>query len=213
MNLDKIYFFAKNILEQDTTAHDWKHALRVEKNALAISPSNLSKNEFDIIKVSCWLHDTIDPKTSLSHEVQLADLESILNAADATSNDIKKILYIIQNLSYSKNIEQKRNLDLLGKIVQDADRLDAIGAIGIARAFYYGGSKQHQLYDDTLPRALDEITEENYRTQDSIVNHFYEKLLVLEHSMNTPQAKEMARTRTKRMEVFLENLLEEIGHQ
>ena len=213
MNLDKIYLFAKNILEQDTTAHDWKHALRVEKNALAISPSNLSKKELDIIKASCWLHDTIDPKISTIHEIELTDLEDLLNAADATSDDIKKILYIIQNLSYSKNIETKRELDLLGQIVQDADRLDAIGAIGIARAFYYGGSKGHQLYDDTLPRALDEITEDNYRTQDSIVNHFYEKLLVLEHSMNTPQAKKMARVRTKRMEYFLDDLFEEIGYQ
>lgn len=211
MNLDKIYLFAKNILEQDTTAHDWKHALRVEKNALAISPSNLIKKDLDIIRVSCWLHDTIDPKISTIHEIELKDLEELLHAADASSDEIQKILYIIQNLSYSKNIEKKRDLDLLGQIVQDADRLDAIGAIGIARAFYYGGSKGHQLYDDTSPRAQAEITEENYRTQDSIVNHFYEKLLVLEHSMNTPEAKEIARSRTKRMEDFLGNLYEEIG--
>ena len=213
MNLDKIYLFAKNILKQDITAHDWKHALRVEKNALAISPSNLSKNEQNIIKASCWLHDTIDPKISTIHKIEPADLEVLLKAADATSDEIKKILYIIQNLSYSKNIEEKSELDLLGKIVQDADRLDAIGAIGIARAFYYGGSQGHQLYDDSLPRALDEITEENYRSQDSIINHFYEKLFVLEHYMNTPQAKKLARIRTERMKVFLDDLYEEIGFQ
>lgn len=211
MNLDKIYLFAKNILEQDTTAHDWKHALRVEKNALAISPSDLSINELAIIKASCWLHDTIDPKISPTHQVQLTDLENLLHAADATTAEIDQILYIIQNLSYSKNIERKRELDTLGQIVQDADRLDAIGAIGIARAFYYGGSKQHQLYDETSPRAPGEITEENYRTQDSIVNHFYEKLLTLEDSMNTTKAKELARVRTKRMENFLDNLFDEIG--
>lgn len=211
MNLDKIYRFAKNILEHDTTAHDWKHALRVENNALAISPNDLSKNDLGVIRVSCWLHDTIDPKISTTERIQPTDLEELLNSAGATSDDIKKILYIIQNLSYSKNIEQKRELDLLGQIVQDADRLDAIGAIGIARAFYYGGSKQHQLYDDTLPRNLAELTEENYRSQDSIVNHFYEKLLILEHSMNTQKAKEIARVRTERMEDFLSNLFDEIG--
>lgn len=212
MNLDKIYLFAKNILEQDATAHDWKHALRVEKNALAISPSDLSKKELAIIKASCWLHDTIDPKISTAQQIKPAVLEDFLNSADATSDEIQKILYIIQNLSFSKNIEQKRELDLLGQIVQDADRLDAIGAIGIARAFYYGGSKGHQLYDDSPPRVLAEITEENYRTQDSIVNHFYEKLLTLEHSMNTPQAKKIARVRTQRMEEYLNNLFEEIGY-
>ncbi len=211
MNLDKIYLFAKNVLQQDTTAHDWEHALRVEKNALAISPSDLTKNELDIIKASCWLHDTIDPKISTTHQVKLVDLEILLENVGASPEAIQKIIYIIQNLSYSKNIEQKRELDLLGQIVQDADRLDAIGAIGIARAFYYGGSKGHQLYDDTPPRALVDITEENYRTQDSIVNHFYEKLLVLEHSMNTPRAKEIARCRTERMEDFLDHLYEEIG--
>lgn len=211
MNLEKIYFFAKNILEQETTAHDWKHALRVEKNALAISPNNLSQKELNIIKASCWLHDTIDPKISSVHDVEPADLEALLKAADATFEECQQILYIIQNLSYSKNIETKRPLDLLGQIVQDADRLDAIGAIGIARAFYYGGSQGHQLYDDRLPRAPNEMTEENYRTQNSIVNHFYEKLLVLEHSMNTLEGKKMARARTERMENFLEDLFEEIG--
>lgn len=213
MNLDKIYRFAKNILQEDTTAHDWKHALRVEKNALAISPSHLTTDEINVIKASCWLHDTIDPKLSTAKRVTPADIKVFLKEADATAAEIETIIYIIQNLSYSKNLEQKRELDSLGQIVQDADRLDAIGAIGIARAFYYGGSKQHQLYNDTQPRALNDMTEDNYRAQESVINHFYEKLLVLEHSMNTPEAQAMARIRTQRMEDFLQDFFEEIGEQ
>lgn len=212
MDLEKVYNFSKNILENDATGHDWKHALRVEKNALAISPTSLSKNKMNIIKVSCWLHDTIDPKISNTKQVQLEDLDRLLKSANATTNQIKKILYIIQNLSYSKNIDQKQELDLLGKIVQDADRLDAIGAIGIARAFYYGGSKKHLLYDSNPPRAKEEITEENYRNQESVVNHFYEKLLTLENSMNTEKAKKIAKGRTKIMEVFLDDFFDEIGY-
>lgn len=212
MDLEKVYNFAKNILENDATGHDWKHALRVEKNALAISPTSLSKNKMNIIKVSCWLHDTIDPKISNTKQVQLEDLDRLLKSANATTNQIKEILYIIQNLSYSKNIDQKQELDLLGKIVQDADRLDAIGAIGIARAFYYGGSKKHLLYDSNPPRAKEEITEKNYRNQESVVNHFYEKLLTLENSMNTEKAKKIAKGRTKIMEVFLDDFFDEIGY-
>lgn len=211
MDLEKISRYAKNILEHDATAHDWQHALRVEKNALEISPSSLPTEEVEIIKASCWLHDTIDPKISAANQVQIKDLEETLHAAGANSSQTEKILYIIQNLSYSKNIDLKRELDLLGQIVQDADRLDAIGAIGIARAFYYGGSKGHSLYDKHSPRKSAEITEDNYRHQDSIINHFYEKLLTLENSMNTVKAKLMARERTQIMEDFLAQFFNEIN--
>ncbi len=211
MNLEIIYNFAKETLEDDTTGHDWKHALRVEKNALAISPPSLAKKEIEVIKAACWLHDTIDPKLSKSNKQTIAHLKTVLKNADATPDQITEIIYMIQNLSYSKNIEQKQPLSFLGEIVQDADRLDAIGAIGIARAFYYGGSQKHALYNHSTPRTKDGLTEENYRDQGTIINHFFEKLLLLKDSMNTEKAKEMAIERTKIMENFLVDFFNEVG--
>lgn len=211
MDLDLIYNFAEEILEKDTSGHDWLHALRVEKNALDISPPILSKSQLELIQAACWLHDTIDPKVSTLLTTNIADIENLLKKSKASNEESKEIIYIIQNLSYSKNLQEKRELSFLGQIVQDADRLDAIGAIGIARAFYYGGSKKHVLYSDQKSRKVEEITEENYREQTSILNHFYEKLFHLEQSMNTEEAKKMARKRTNFMKVFLDHFYEEIN--
>lgn len=210
MDLTKIKEFSKNILEDDRTGHDWRHALRVEKNASRIIPSTLSQEDVEIVRAASWLHDTIDDKIAIEKRISIAEVQSLLQDCDATETQIDEIIYIIQNLSFSKNLNQKRELSIAGQIVQDADRLDAIGAIGIARAFYYGGSKEHALYDDTRPRKIEEITEENYRTQNSVVNHFFEKLLILKDSMNTKKGKEEAEDRTEIMEAFLEDLFDEI---
>lgn len=210
MNLDIIQNFARNVLEDDLTGHDWRHALRVEKNAKEISPDDLTQAEIEIIRASCWLHDTIDAKIADEKRVTIAEIKQALTQSGATPAQTDDILHIIQNLSYSKNIDQKQTLSRAGQIVQDADRLDAIGAIGTARAFYYGGSKEHQMYDHTRPRKHEDITAENYREQDSVVNHFFEKLLILKDSMNTEKGKREAEMRTKFMEDFLDKLFGEI---
>lgn len=209
MNLSLIYNFSKNKLKREKTGHDWLHALRVEKNALMIAPFNLTKSEIERIKVACWLHDTIDIKLAASDRVSIDEVQSILKRAQAKKFERDEILHIIQNLSYSKNLVKKQELSLLGKIVQDADRLDAIGAIGIARSFYYGGSKGHSLYNNKEARLKDELTEENYHQQESIINHFYEKLLLLKDTMNTKDAKKIAIERTQFMEEFLHHFKEE----
>lgn len=210
MKLDNIKCFAQSVIGDDMTGHDWRHALRVEANAKKISPDGLMIEEIEIVRASCWLHDTIDDKIADDKRVTISEVEAVLRKNDATDEQIEEILYIIQNLSYSKNIDRKQTLSLLGQIVQDADRLDALGAIGTARAFYYGGSKKHLIYDDTRPRKAEDITEENYRDQNSVVNHFYEKLLILTDCMNTPKGREMAEHRTKVMESFLDELFDEI---
>ena len=210
MDLRKVQDFSKNILKDDTTGHDWQHALRVEKNALKISPEYLKAEDLSILRASAWLHDTIDEKIAPNKRAHIQDIEQLLIDSQASTQQIEEILYIIQNLSFSKNIDQKQELSFLGEIVQDADRLDALGAIGIARAFYYGGSQQHALYDETEPRKAEEITSANYREQNSVVNHFYEKLLRLKETMNTQKGFEEALLRTKIMENYLENLFEEI---
>lgn len=210
MDLEQIYNFAKEKLETEGTGHDWLHALRVEKNAQAISLSELSPSDIEIIKASVWLHDTIDPKLASTHRVTITDIQKLLDQAKASKKESQEIIEIIQNISYSKNLEEKRSLSLLGQIVQDADRLDALGAIGIARAFYYGGSKNHALYNEKKARDIQQLTEVNYREQASVLNHFYEKLLNLKDLMNTSMGKQMATERTKFMEEYLTLFYQEI---
>lgn len=210
LDLQAIEKFAKSVLVDDVTGHDWKHALRVEKNARKIYPPELTEEEIEIIRAASWLHDTIDDKIADEKRQSPKDIEQLLQESQATPNQIEQILFIIQNLSFSKNIKKKIKLNILGQVVQDADRLDAIGAIGIARTFYYGGSQGNPLYDKEKPRRQEELTEDNYRNTTSVINHFYEKLLLLEQQMNTPAGEFEAKKRTKVMRSFLKQFYHEI---
>ncbi|HZK23406.1 MAG TPA: HD domain-containing protein [Atopostipes sp.] len=210
MNLVAIREFAKNVLEGDKTGHDWNHALRVEKNVHKIMPPGLDEAELEVIRAACWLHDTIDKKLAQSRQKSVGEIEELLVKNGATLAQIDEVLDIIQNLSYSKNLETKKELSLAGQIVQDADRLDAIGAIGIGRAFYYGGSQGDAMYTDDVPRSLEKLTASNYRKGSSVLNHFYEKLLLLESQMNTEAGKFEAKKRTNFMKKYLEQLAREI---
>lgn len=210
MDLVPIKEFAEDILKKDQTGHDWKHALRVEQNARKIAPPGLEESSLEVIRAACWLHDTIDEKLAEESRQTPAQIKSLLFDYGATQAEVDEILEIIQNLSYSRNLEEKRELSLQGQIVQDADRLDAIGAIGIARAFYYGGSQGEALYTANDPRSPEELTEKNYRNGSSVVNHFHEKLLLLEEQMNTEAGKFEAKKRTNFMVEYLEQLSREI---
>ena len=211
MKLDAIKNFAQSVLGDDTTGHDWKHALRVENTARLLSSSDFLNDEMETILASCWLHDTIDDKLAADKRQSVETIEQLLLENDASADQVAEVLHIIQNLSYSKNLEKKRELSVLGQIVQDADRLDAIGAIGIARTFYYGGHKKHALYDDSSPRDVADLNEETYRAESSVLNHFYEKLLLLEETMNTEAGKHEAAIRTDFMKEFLKRFYEEIA--
>lgn len=211
MNLEAIKIFAESVLADDKTGHDWKHALRVEKNARLLAEDHFSFGEMETILVCCWLHDTIDEKLDVEKRQSVVAIEQLLKENGATENQIEEILHIIQNLSYSKNLTKKRQLSPLGQVVQDADRLDAIGAIGIARTFYYGGHKKNPLYDDASPRDLADLDETSYREESSVLNHFYEKLLLLEETMNTEAGKMEASVRTDFMKEFLNRFYEEIA--
>lgn len=210
MDLVAIRKFAKGVLEGDKTGHDWNHALRVEKNVHKIMPPGLDEAELEVIRAACWLHDTIDEKLAQSRQKSVSEIEELLVKNGATLAQIDEVLDIIQNLSYSKNLETKKELSLAGQIVQDADRLDAIGAIGIGRAFYYGGSQGDAMYTDDVPRSLEKLTASNYRKGSSVLNHFYEKLLLLESQMNTEAGKFEAKKRTNFMKEYLEQLAREI---
>lgn len=210
MDLVAIRKFAKGVLEGDKTGHDWNHALRVEKNVRKIMPPGLDEAELEVIRAACWLHDTIDEKLAQNRQKSVSEIEELLVKNGATLAQIDEVLDIIQNLSYSKNLETKKELSLAGQIVQDADRLDAIGAIGIGRAFYYGGSQGDAMYTDDVPRSLEKLTASNYRKGSSVLNHFYEKLLLLESQMNTEAGKFEAKKRTNFMKEYLEQLAREI---
>jgi len=206
------------------------HSLRVYKNALDISTiilkeqennSNFKLNIF-IIELSALLHDVDDYKTkNYNKENPFQNLDFFLKENKINNeHDIKLIKEIISEVSYKAG-ETKIPESLEGKIVQDADRLDAIGAIGIARAFAFGGSKNRKLYDqDNIyelskrnfePFDMSDISFEQYKNKKTdTVTHFYEKLLKLEKMMNTEQGKTIAKKRTELMKNFLHELFGEI---
>jgi len=206
------------------------HSLRVYKNALDISTiilkeqennSNFKLNIF-IIELSALLHDVDDYKTkNYNKDNPFQNLDFFLKENKINNeHDIKLIKEIISEVSYKAG-ETKIPESLEGKIVQDADRLDAIGAIGIARAFAFGGSKNRKLYDqDNIyelskrnfePFDMSDISFEQYKNKKTdTVTHFYEKLLKLEKMMNTVQGKTIAKKRTELMKNFLHELFGEI---
>ncbi len=218
------------IFKDDSSGHDFEHSLRVHKNALDISSiilkeqkdnSNFKLNLF-IIELSALLHDVDDYKTkNYNKDNPFQNLDLFLKGNKITNeHDIKLIKEIISDISFKAG-ETKSPESLEGKIVQDADRLDAIGAIGIARAFAFGGSKNRKLYDnDNIyelskrnfePFDMSNISFEQYKNKKTdTVTHFYEKLLKLEKMMNTEQGKIIAKKRNEFMKKYLLELFGEI---
>jgi len=182
---------------------------------------NIKLNIF-IIGLSALLHDIDDYKTkNYNKDNPFQNLDSFIKENKITNeNDIKLIKEIISEVSFKAG-ETKTPKTLEGKIVQDADRLDAIGAIGIARAFAFGGSRKRKLYDEENinelakrnfePFDMTDVTFEQYKNNKTdTVTHFYEKLLKLESMINTEQGKIIAKERTEVMKKFLKQLFEEI---
>ncbi|MCT3304595.1 HD domain-containing protein, partial [Levilactobacillus brevis] len=143
MSLDDIKSFSKENMAFDPTGHDFLHAQRVAKLAQKIYTEDFKKDETDIglyvVKAASYLHDTIDEKVTADKKNRLREVRIILSHENIATPAREDILDIIQHMSYSDNIEHHYQLSNEGKCVQDADRLDALGAIGIARAFAYGG--------------------------------------------------------------------------
>lgn len=211
MDLLNIYNFMNKKLIMDKTGHSISHIKRVENIAEKIaSKEKIQKKEWEIIQACVYLHDIIDDKVTENIDLARKEVIDILKQSNAEEKEIEIIMYIINNMSYSKNLKEKKTLNKIGQIVQDADRIDALGAIGISRAFYYGGSKGHSMYNDNKARKISELSEDNYRNNSSIINHFYEKLLVLHTTMNTEEGKKIAYQRTEIMKEFLENFKNEV---
>lgn len=193
--------YVKEELAGEPSGHDWWHIHRVRQTALAIAEAE--RADAFICEMSALLHDLADEKLNDSKEAGMEKVHEWLCSQDVDPESRKHIEMIISTMSYAGgNGPAMETIE--GKVVQDADRLDAIGAIGIARAFAYGGAKGHILHDpDSSPREI--TTAEEYRTKPATaINHFYEKLFKLKDLMNTSFGRKIAERRTERMHVFLE---------
>lgn len=203
--------FVKLILEHDATGHDWFHIERVRKNALYIREHEQIGDPF-VIEMAALLHDIPDEKLNESEAEGYKKLDNFFRAVQIEAGIKQHILEIISTISFKGGrIIELPSIE--AKIVQDADRLDAIGAIGIARAFAYGGKKGSPLYDPTLEVRTDLTVEEYRGGRSSTVHHFYEKLLLLKNRLHTDTAKNMAEQRHQFMEDYLHQFYNEWNGQ
>jgi len=200
--IDKTILFVKQKLENAEAGHDWFHIERVFKNALLIAQHE--ECDIEIVKLGALLHDIADSKFNGGDEtIGPRIAREFLESQKIAEPKIQHVVAIIENISFKGgNFEKKFNSKEL-EIVQDADRLDAIGAIGIARTFNYGGFKNRQLYNPNIPPKMNMSKEEYKNSEAPTLNHFYEKLLLLKDKMNTKTGKELAINRHRFMENFL----------
>ena len=204
--MNKIIDFAKEELSCDNSGHNFQHIERVVKNA-----SYLIKYEGGnekIIITACYLHDVIDHKLFDNLDIQKDKIIKILIDNNYLPCEIEEIIDIIENVSFSKgNINECDNLNL--KIVRDADRLDALGAIGIVRTIEYGNSKNRLFYEEENLNRSNNLVKFNNSTNTSL-SHFYDKLLKLKDLMHTSTAKTMAAKRHEFLLIFLEEFYREV---
>lgn len=194
--------FVKLELKNAEGGHDWFHIERVYKNALLIAAGE--NCDILVVKLGALLHDIADSKFHNGDEtIGPKKARLFLENENVVENTIEHVINIIKNISF-KGGNNKINFNSLElDIVQDADRLDAVGAIGIARTFNYGGFKNRVLYNPNISPNLNMSPEEYKNSDGPTINHFYEKLLLLKHKMNTKTGKEIATGRHNFMESFL----------
>lgn len=200
--IDNAILFVKEKLNKAEGGHDWFHIERVYKNAVLIAQEE--DCDHSIVKLGALLHDIADSKFHDGDEtVGPKVAREFLETQKVSEEIIQHVVNIIENISFKGgNFEKKFSSKEL-EIVQDADRLDALGAIGIARAFNYGGFKNRALYNPAIQPQLGMNKEEYKNNESPTLNHFYEKLLLLKDKMNTPTGRKIADERHRFMEIFL----------
>ena len=206
--IDTTILFVKETLAQAEGGHDWFHIERVYKNALLIAESE--KCDVEIVQLGALLHDIADSKFHNGDEsIGPKTARTFLEAEKVEPTIIDHVIAIIENISFKGGKVERQFSSIELDIVQDADRLDAIGAIGIARTFNYGGFKNRALYNPEIAPNLT-MTKDEYKNNEApTINHFYEKLLLLKDKMNTPTGKKIAQERHRYMEAFLEQFYAE----
>ncbi|MGK6349797.1 HD domain-containing protein [Parapedobacter sp. DT-150] len=206
--IDQTADFVRQRLAGAEAGHDWWHIQRVWNNVIAL----LRREEADRLtcELAALLHDIADSKFHDGDEtLGPAIAGAFLNSIGVPPVTIEHVQAIILNMSYKASLGHVSFRSKELEIVQDADRLDAIGAIGIARAFHYGGFKNRELYHPEIPPLVHQDKETYKNSTAPTINHFYEKLLLLKDKMNTPTAKEIAAERHAFMERYLEQFYRE----
>lgn len=199
--------YMEDKFQNEGTGHDWFHIDRVRRLALFIQEKE--GGERDLIELAALLHDISDHKfNGGDFEKGGKEAKSILQQFNIDENTIDKIVDIVNTVSFKGNSVPDKMNSLEGKIVQDADRLDAIGAIGIARTFAFGGSIGQPIYNPDIEPSIHKSKEE-YQNRTHTINHFYEKLLILEDRMHTATAKSIAKERTALMRDYLNSFYSE----
>ncbi|MCD0474225.1 HD domain-containing protein [Flavobacterium sp. EDS] len=200
--INKTIIFVKDKLNDAEGGHDWFHIERVYKNALLIAKN--TPCDSTVVKLGALLHDIADSKFHNGDEtIGPKTARLFLESEHVSEEIIAHVVKIIENISYKGGNFEKKFTSTELDIVQDADRLDAIGAIGVARAFHYGGYKDRTIYDPSIA-PITNMTKEEYKKNNApTINHFYEKLLLLKDKMNTETGKQIADERHRFMETFL----------
>ena len=199
--------YVEQKLSGEGSGHDWWHIVRVRNMAknLALAEGGDSF----ICQLAALVHDLVDDKLVADEGLALTEVRDLLTRLGVRSDQTDQVLAIIQAISYKGGSQNHLDLTLEGQIVQDADRLDAIGAIGIARTMAYSGYHGRVIHDPEVA-VRQNMTLEEYRShQGTAITHFYEKLLLLKDLMNTKTAQELAKRRHAFMEAYLEQFFAE----
>ncbi len=206
--ITKTINFVKEHLQNAEGGHDWFHIERVYKNALLIAKSE--EVDVFVVQLGALLHDIADSKFHSGDEsIGPKTAREFLLNSNVDSAIIEHVIKIIENISFKGGHEAQKFKSKELDVVQDADRLDALGAIGIARTFNYGGFKNRILFDPSIKPNLN-MSKEEYKTSNApTINHFYEKLLLLKDRMNTKTGAQIAEKRHRFMEFYLEQFYDE----
>ena len=199
--------YIKQEFSDDSSGHDWWHIYRVWKNAVTICEME-NENRFDL-ELAALLHDLDDWKFNEAEDETPRHAKVWLESCGVEPRVNEQVCEIITHVSYKGAGVENKMKSIEGFIVQDADRLDAIGAIGIGRAFAYGGFKNRPMYDPESAPQMHASFEEYKNSKSATINHFYEKLLLLKDMMNTESAKKIAEQRHEVMLRFLDQFMNE----
>lgn len=206
--INQTIVFVKQQLSDDSTGHDWWHVQRVWQTAMSLTEQE--GGDLFVVQLGALLHDIADWKFQQGDDRKGETVARHWLISIGLQQDITdRVCQIIHEVSFKGAGVETLAQTIEGKIVQDADRLDAMGAIGIARAFAYGGHKGRAMHDPAVKPVLHNSFEQYKTNQSTTINHFYEKLLLLKERMNTVSARKIAEDRHLYMEAFLTKFLGE----
>lgn len=201
--------YVRKLLDGEGTGHDWWHVKRVWDTAKLIGKKESA--DLFVVELAALLHDVADHKFTNDEYSGARHTETWLKKLKLDNSTISKVKYIVQNISYKGGANRHKMQTMEGKVVQDADRLDALGAIGIARTFSYNGKKDRPIHDPRIKPKIYKTFKsmQNTRHKHTAINHFYEKLLLVRSRLNTKTAKLLAKKRDKFMRDYLKQFYKE----